>query len=215
MNALPTTLDSLHVSWHRTWLALQARGDGVSLMKRLIAAYEEPHRKYHGVQHLAECIALFAKHRDLAGDPGEVEMALWFHDAIYDLKGGDNEARSAQWAERELAGAGVDTKHLQAISAHVLATRHDAVAQDRDQKLMVDIDLAILGSDTQRFAEYEAQVAAEYSWVPEAIFRSKRCAILHAFLQRTTIYQTQPLRELFERRARENLSASIARLTAV
>ena len=35
-----------------------------------------------------------------------------------------------------------------------------------DEQLLVDIDLAILGADTARFAEYQTQIRREYAHVP-------------------------------------------------
>jgi predicted metal-dependent HD superfamily phosphohydrolase len=70
------------------------------------------------------------------------------------------------------------------VHALVMATGHDAVPQGRDQEVLVDIDLSILGATPARFDEYEQQVRAEYAWVPEFLFRRKRRAILGQFLAR-------------------------------
>jgi len=144
----------LQISWQRCWSALGTQGDGIPLMQKLVAAYEEPHRKYHTVQHLAECLTLLEDHRHLALAPAEVEIALWFHDAIYDTRAADNEAMSAKWAEAELVQAGVAAEPIKHVTRHILATRHAVVPQGADQMLLVDIDLAILGAARPRFVEY-------------------------------------------------------------
>lgn len=72
---------------------------------------------------------------------------------------------------------------------------------------LVDIDLAILGADPARFAEYDTQVREEYRWVPESVYRSKRREVLAGFLARPAIYGTGRFRDHLEGRARENLSA--------
>ena len=181
-------------------------------MQRLVSAYQEPHRKYHTVQHLTECLSLLEQDLDLAAEPGEVEIALWFHDAIYDVKASDNEARSADWAERELTQAGVASERIRRIGEHILATRHAALPQGQDQMLLVDIDLAILGAVRARFDEYETQVRAEYGWVPGILFRRKRREVLNEFLARNPIYNTPRLRQALESQARDNLAYSIQRL---
>lgn len=64
--------------------------------------------------------------------------------------------------------------------------------------LLVDIDLSILGAPRARFDEYEAQVRAEYGWVPRFLFRTKRRDVLAGFLARHSIYNTPTLRESLE-----------------
>lgn len=202
----------LQSSWNRCWSRLGAQGDGLALMQTLIAAYEEPQRKYHTLQHLTECLALFSHHRQMAAEPAEVEAALWFHDAIYDVTAHDNEARSASWAVEALSAAGVGAECAERVRQHILATRHSALPQGKDQQLLVDIDLAILGAPRARFVEYENQVRAEYAWVPEPLFRQKRAEVLTEFLGRQPIYNTAMLRAALESQARENLAYSLRQL---
>lgn len=202
----------LHSSWNSWWGEIGAQGDGVALMQKLTAAYEEPQRKYHTLQHLTACLALLSQYRHVAVEPAEVEAALWFHDAVYDVTAPDNEARSAAWAVEALSAAGVAPARVARVRQHILATRHAALPQGQDQQLLVDIDLAILGADHARFAEYEIQVRAEYAWVPEPLFRQKRAEVLAEFLARDPIYNTAPLRDALERQARENLAGSLQQL---
>lgn len=199
-------------SWNCCWSGLEAQGDGVALMQRLVSAYQQPQRKYHTLQHLSECLLLLSQHRGLAVEPDEVEMALWFHDAIYDVMAHDNEARSAEWAAQALADAGVPTARVERITQHILATRHSALPEGRDQALLVDIDLAILGAESVRYQAFERQVREEYAWVPEPLFRQKRAEVLEGFLGRTQLYNTPALREALEAQARVNLAGAIAAL---
>jgi predicted metal-dependent HD superfamily phosphohydrolase len=163
-----------------------------ALRQRLLASYREPQRRYHTLQHLAECIARFEPVQDLATSPGEVELALWFHDAVYDVRRHDNEARSAAWARDELLAAPAAAAAAARVHALVMSTRHDALPEPGDAMLLVDIDLSILGASPDRFDEYEAQIRAEYAWVEDRVFRSKRRSILTAFLARPTIFGTVP-----------------------
>ena len=191
-------------SWQRAWAALGLSAPE-ELMQQLLDAWAEPQRHYHSQQHLRECLALLEPALDLAQRPGEVELALWFHDAVYDPQGQGNEARSADWACEALAQAGAVSEVQQRVRALIMATCHDAVPVDDDARLLVDIDLAILGADPARFAEYDAQVREEYRWVPEMIYRVKRREVLSGFLTRPLIYGTERFREGFEGQARENL----------
>ncbi len=202
----------LQSSWNRCWRGLGAQGDGMALLRKLISAYEEPQRKYHTVQHLSECIDLLTRNMDLANAPAEVEAAIWFHDAIYDVRANNNEERSEAWAKKELLAAGVHPDKVERIKAHISATRHVTEPQGADQQLLVDIDLSILGAPRHRFDEYEAQVRSEYDWVPEFLYRKKRKKVLTEFLARSSIYSTGRLHDQLERQARANLAYSIQKL---
>src|SRR5690242_4793748 len=94
-------------SWSRAWRGLQAEGEGDAAQQLLLSKYAETTRKYHTQQHLSECLSLFAELMSHAEHPAEVEMALWFHDAIYELKRHDNEEQSAALARMVLSAAAV------------------------------------------------------------------------------------------------------------
>ncbi len=196
-------------SWHRAWSSLAGDRDGSVLRDELLARYAEPQRKYHTRQHLEECLALFEEVSALAPHPAEVEMALWFHDAIYDVKGSGNEERSADWAHRALIDAGVDAASAARVRQLVLVTKHDGVPSSLDEQVLVDIDLAILGAERPRFDEYERQIREEYGFVPGFLFRRKRKQILRTFLDRPVLYSTPALRDRLDARARENLRRAI------
>jgi len=203
-------MDTFPVSWRRAWTGIGAAGEGTALFERLKAAYAEPQRHYHTLQHLGECLALFDGARTLADRPHEVELALWFHDAVYEVKRHDNEQRSADWAREALQDAGVGGDAAQRVHDLVMATRHTAVPAGRDERLLVDIDLSILGAERARFDEYERQIRREYAYVPGFLFRRKRREILKGFLDRPAIYGTPHFHDALEARARENLARAIA-----
>ncbi len=203
--ARTTFVDSFFLSWQRAWAGIGAAGEGGALFARLMAAYAEPQRHYHTQQHLGECLSAFDGALALAEHPAEVEIALWFHDAVYDVKGHDNEQCSADWARDALRDAGVDTGSAQRVHDLVMATRHTAVPSGQDERLLVDIDLSILGAERARFDEYEQQIRTEYAYVPGFLFRRKRREILKGFLYRPAIYSTPHFHDRLEARARDNL----------
>ncbi|GAB3731127.1 hypothetical protein GCM10028794_07110 [Silanimonas algicola] len=195
-------------SWRRTWANL-GREAPHGLKQRLLEAYAEPQRHYHSRQHLSECLALLDDAIDQAEAPGEVEVALWFHDAIYHPGAKDNEHRSADWASSALAAAGLDGAVIERVRGLIMATCHDATPRDPDQQLLVDIDLAILGADPQRFADYDRQIRAEYPWVPGFVYRWRRRQVLMRFLSRPALYLTPTFKARFETRAHDNLRAAL------
>lgn len=198
--------------WNEAWSHAGVTAPA-GLFERIIAAYAEPHRAYHTLQHLDECLASLAPAAHLAHAIGSVELALWFHDAIYDTRAKDSEVRSARWARKELSVSGVTPDVAESVEALVLATRHDVTPADADARLLVDVDLSILSAPAARFDEYEAQVRIEYGWVPEDAFREGRSRVLRTFLDRPAIFSTPWFRDRCEARARQNLARSLARLT--
>jgi predicted metal-dependent HD superfamily phosphohydrolase len=197
--------------WLQLLLSLALPAD-TQIYAALVAAHGQAHRHYHTARHIGHCLAELDLARHLALQPGEAEMALWFHDAIYDTHACDNELQSAAWAERFLGSQGLDPARIARIRGHILATRHTAPAATADAQLVVDVDLAILGSDADRYRQFETEVRQEYSWVPEAVFRARRAQILQSFLDRPAIYHTAFFRERHEAAARLNLAAAIQTL---
>ena len=202
---------SLLEQWTATWRTLGvAAPEGV--YEQLMARYGEPQRHYHTARHLEECFAALARVRGEAERPGEVELALWFHDAIYDTRRHDNEERSAEWARSVVAKTGLDASVGERVAALIMATRHKAVPDGADARTLVDVDLAILGAPEERFDEYERSVRWEYGWVPDVVFRRERRRILRQFLRRRRIFQTNAMHAAHEQPARENLERSLRRL---
>ena len=81
--------------WDATWKGL-GRSPPEGVYEKLMACYSESHRRYHTARHLEECFAELAGVRSEAERLGEVELALWFHDAIYDTTRETGRQRSAQ-----------------------------------------------------------------------------------------------------------------------
>lgn len=198
--------------WRALWKALGATGDD-ALYHELVARYNEPHRHYHTTRHLDEIFALLPSVEPLASHAAEVEVALLFHDAIYQPLRDDNEARSAEWASAALAEGGAAREVTARVSDLIMATRHDVRPAEGDEEIVVDLDLAILGAPPERFDEYEHEVRAEYASVPVLLFRRGRRTILESFLARPRIYHTPPFYRARERQARENLERSIGKLS--
>ncbi|MGJ7565491.1 HD domain-containing protein [Variovorax sp. GB1R11] len=208
------TPEALRANWNEAWQALGVtatnNAPNDALCAELQRRYGEPQRHYHTMQHLGECLAWFEREKALAERPGEVALALWFHDAVYDVRAHDNEARSADWARQALRAAGAGDAAADRVHALVMATRHDAVPEGRDAELLIDIDLSILGAERARFDEYEQQVGVEYAFVPLEVRLPRRREILQRFLDRPALYATPRMRALLEARARLNLQRSIA-----
>jgi predicted metal-dependent HD superfamily phosphohydrolase len=195
----------------RLWKRLGAGGDG-GLADQLVRAYAEPHRRYHGLDHLRDCLAQLdaapadEKERELA------EIALWFHDAVFTPSRADNEARSADWAADAMLQAGMSEVRAREVARLIRATDHIRPATDTTGALVCDVDLSILGRAPSAFEEYERRIREEYRDVPERLYRQGRSAVLSRFLTRDQIYQSAYFRDRYESAARRNLIQALKRL---
>ena len=205
-----STLEGWLLSWGELGVPASARLQG--LFADIVSRYAEAHRFYHTMQHLAECFDRWSDLRGQARHPAEVEVALWFHDAVYDTHSDSNEARSAALAGEAALSLGVEPRSVQRIHDLVLVTRHATIPTGQDAQLLVDTDLAILGAKPARFVEYEHQIRQEYAWVPEKVFREQRAIVLRGFLERTYIFATDLFRTRYESRAREKIRQSLEAL---
>lgn len=198
-------------NWTTLWRELGCCGDASSWRARVTAAYSGRDRHYHNLQHLEECLLALDGAQSLAAQPRVVEMALWFHDVVYDSQSSTNEEDSADLAAICLSEAALGATHIENVRQLILATKTHRPGATGDAAVICDIDLAILGSSPQRFDAYERGIRAEYSWVPKVFYRQKRAEILAGFLARPAIYATKLFREEFEQNARANLAAALQR----
>jgi predicted metal-dependent HD superfamily phosphohydrolase len=198
--------------WQTLWQKLAAPRVPQDALGELMRAYSSPDRSYHNLAHIQDCLLIFDQTSVLAAHLEEVELAIWFHDAVYDTRRSDNEQKSAEWAEAVIQQSGLSREIASRVASSILATRHQEQVTDGDAQLLVDVDLSILGRDSAVFWRYEENIRKEYAWVPEDMFRRERARILRGFLDRQSIYYHREYRERFEARARSNLEEAIARL---
>lgn len=198
--------------WDELWPQLGCRPPSAEYYVELVDCYREAGRAYHNLLHLSACLRHFDAVASQLAAPAEIELALWCHDVIYDPRRQDNEAASAAWASDLLTAAHAAPPLITRISDLILLTRHHEPSIDGDAALLLDIDLAILGAPQPRFDEYERQIRQEYHWVPWPTYCTRRRAVLQAFLDRPTLYQTAIFQGQFESAARANLARSLQML---
>lgn len=210
----PERLDLMQRGWHR--LAASFGGDPATVyapFDALVTAYQEPHRHYHTLEHIADVLRVVPRLLPADADPRPTLLAVWFHDAVYDPRVADNEARSADLAGQLLPGVGVPADVVGEVRRLVLATAHaDDAPDDPAFIALVDADLAILGASPVRYQRYAAAIRAEYLHVPDADYRAGRARVLLRFLDRPAIYRHPLMRAEGEAAARANMAAEVAGL---
>ncbi|MEV4109526.1 metal-dependent phosphohydrolase [Nonomuraea sp. NPDC049695] len=197
------------------WTALAGESPAcLATGAELIARWSEPHRRYHTLDHLAAVLGAISPLAALAEDPAAVRLAAWFHDAVYDGRPGRDEERSAQLAQSRLPACGVPASRVAEVARLVrLTAAHDTLAAgDRNGAVLCDADLAVLGRPG--YDEYAARIRQEYAHVPDDLFRKGRAEVLRRLLAVPRLYRTCRARELWEERARANMSRELAALAA-
>lgn len=185
------------------------------LLTRVLGAWSAPARRYHTIAHLKHCLNLLAAWSGDGAWPSPIGLAIFFHDVVYDPLRSDNEERSAYIAQATLTVAGVPQSVIQDVCRLILATRHAAAPTQADERLLIDIDLAILGAEPARYAEYTREVRKEYSMFGELDFAVGRLKVLEGFLGpdgRKELFHTELGVRTFDAAARANLSSEIRRL---
>ena len=139
---------SLEERWRETW-GLLGHPAPPERLAPLVARYSERHRAYHTLAHVLACLELARIVRPNLTQSGLVELALWYHDAVYRPRRSDNEEAIAQLATQELAL--LPAASVAEVERLILATKHHSTPTDTDAKFLVDIDLAILGAPSPQF----------------------------------------------------------------
>ena len=188
-----------------------------TIRAELARAYAASDRHYHNLAHVEALLALAQEHGAALSDREAIEAAIWFHDAIYDTRRHDNEAKSAELAAERLRGL-TDADHIDRIATMIRATADHTLPSfsdhgaKRDCALFLDMDLAILGSAAAAFDAYEAAVRREYAWVPEVLWIEGRRKVLASLAARPAIYSSPQFQASHEAAARRNLARSLAKL---
>ena len=180
------------------------------LREDLLARWSETHRKHHTVTHLHEMLDAIGQLADagVVFDREAVELAAWFHDAIYEIGRDDNEDRSAELA-RELLTSTVRDE----VARLVLVTKtHKVIDGDVNGAVLSDADLSVLGSSPLRYRAYADAVRDEYADIPNDVFRTARAQVLSSLLE-GQLFHTSVGRARWEERARGNIAEEIAALT--
>ncbi len=200
--------------WTHLWTRLQADANlRDAIFDELVAAYADPSRHYHNLDHIDQMFDILDRVESQVSDLDAIELAIWFHDFVYDPTAADNEERSAQVAGKLLASAGIETTLIDRVKTLILQTKtHNAPVDDSDGQLLLDIDLAILGASPDSYHEYAAEIRREYAMFSDDVYRDGRCRVLDSLLKRPRLYATESLFSWFEKNARKNVQAELYEL---
>lgn len=180
---------------------------------RLVDFYGEAHRHYHTLDHIQHCLQEFDRVATFMDDPSAVEIALWFHDAIYEPGAKDNEQRSAELFQKYSHTSGcTDTVFQQRIHNLIVITTHREQPSQKDEQFIVDIDLSSFGLPWDIFERDGHRIRAECADMSDDEYYPGHVKFLQALRERPTFFFTHFFQRRYEQTARENIERLITSL---
>ena len=176
------------------------------IFDEISSRYREPHRRYHTPRHIRHCLEQLDLAADLLDDRDAVELALWFHDVVWEGQAApaSNEQRSADLLVERLGGA-LDERFRDTVCRLVMVTVYPSEPATPDEGYMVDIDLSSFGLPWEEFRRDSQAVRDELPHLTDEEFFPKQHRFLRMLLGRKRFFVTDFFAERYERTARDNI----------
>lgn len=196
--------------WNRCVPSPPARNGG-DVYTELERMYVAPYRHFHNLVHIRDCVRRVDEVAPLLVDRDAVELALWFHDIVYEVGAATNERRSAEMFLALSPGASFGLRHR--VCGLIMATRHARRVHGNDRRFVVDIDLSGFAAPWDEFMRTGACLRRESSVQGDAQYHALQIVFLKRLQQRAHFFATDYFRDRYEAAARENLSRLLEQLT--
>lgn len=196
----------------------------LELRANLVTLYNEPHRHYHNFSHILHCMREYHAMQEVDDDDipkdiewMELEFAIWFHDAVYDPQAEplQNEKESSEmafnylWAKQYQALKSKLPVHVANMVEATFDHHPEKPITDTTTKVLMDIDMSILGQPNHVYLNYAKNIRKEYSWVPLGTYIQERSKILKGWQELPEIYHTEYFRKRYEASARANIHTEL------
>ena len=145
---------------------------------------------------------------DEIADWDAVEMAVWFHDVIYEIDGSENEIKSADFF-REQSDQMMTPEFRQEVCDMILTTMHNKNVPRGDACYVVDVDLSSLGMPWESFKKDSDDIRKERISLSDKEFLASQRPFLQALLDRPRIFFTDFYGNLYESHARANIQRQL------
>lgn len=189
--------------------------------------YEQEHRHYHNIKHINFCLKKLQEYRK-ATKSGEsnceslLKFAILTHDIIYIPENTGDEIHSGfvaktlvnqlgtrLFSDMDLQDIVNELEALIYVTSHVIAPGHQH-REHCNEAIIADIDLAILGTDSQTFKRYEKNIRKEYGNLGDSYFNKGRFKFLQQLAGKPNIFWTEYFKDAYEQQARKNINESLA-----
>ncbi|MDO6391211.1 hypothetical protein Q4E40_13815 [Pontibacter sp. BT731] len=204
--------DFVKSEWDTLCLRYSSDGELIQqLWHELEKAYTARNRHYHNLDHIAYMLELADRYKVESTEFDLLLFAIFYHDIVYKSSHSDNEEQSAVMAEARLRRLGIPESDISMVKEMIIATKAHQEHTNGLINLLLDLDLAILGADKERYDRYSLGVRKEYSIYPELIYKPGRRKVLQHFLSQDQIYKTPAFQKEFEENAEANLQRELER----
>lgn len=178
--------------------------DPLPIFLDLVHRYSEPHRRYHTILHVEDCLFEYLNlvKNDGATDPAIV-MAIFWHDVVYNGNPGQDEEASAELLEKTLPPSAIR------YSAASMIRKTATYAAAGSFGVMGDCDLAGLGSTWPSYEDAGKRIRAEYKSVSDHGWAVGRSAFIKRMLELPRIFSTEEFFQSREARARQNMEREL------
>lgn len=180
----------------------------------LSTLYTQPHRTYHNLNHINECLTELENTPSLLtyGQRMIVEKAIWYHDAVYNPYSRMNEVYSAMLVQEDPRMINVPVKNIIYRTAYHTITQTVTDPETKEEmpldiatQVMLDIDLSGFGKNTPECLKNGENVRREYYKTTDYQFAEGRLKFLRAIMQRESLYYTDFFKEKYHVMSQRNL----------
>jgi predicted metal-dependent HD superfamily phosphohydrolase len=205
--------DILKEYWNSTILKYTDELYADELFSNIKQHYTESSRCYHNQTHIQKMLDFSFLYADEIQDADTLQLAIFYHDIIYNSLSKNNEIESAALAVEQLSKTNFPTEKIKLVEQFIVSTqKHFPIIEQLDLPYFLDFDLAILGTERSIYIDYAEKIRKEYKWVPTFLYNKNRKKVLQHFLEREHIYFTEIFRNQYEENARKNLLFEIDEL---
>jgi len=176
----------------------------------VVQRMQEPHRRYHNLDHVLEMWVWYKQHCMYRGDHIDAIVGSFclYHDAIYDPRSADNEQRSAHlWLSDTLA----DDYIRDAVHNSILASAdhfHRDTCWDASMHWCLDLDLLRLGSPEAKFIQHGQDIRREYDHLTDQQWTRASSEFRARVIAQPKIFVFSPFAQI-ELQARRNLARAL------